>query len=209
MSGYGVALFFHLLGVIALFAAVGVQQSGGVRLRRAATVGEACQWMGLLRPTGPMLLAGMVILLGSGLYLTAQQWSLGTPWIATALVAILAMAAVGGGVLGRRFRAIGIALGRSPDGPVPLEVRRLVRAPGTWITLSGLHGAALGMVWLMTNKPGWAASVGVVLGAAALGTAIGAFLSRRDARTLGRGSSTLRGPGEAKPGAVQGEVRRG
>jgi hypothetical protein len=145
MTGYNVALFIHLLGVITLFGGVGLQQWGGARLRRAQTVQEIRQWMGFIRPTGRMIPAAAVILLGSGLYMTAEQWSLGTSWVATALVVVVGMAAVGATVLGRRFRAIGIASGAAPDGPVPPTLASLVRAPGTWVALSGLNGASLGV----------------------------------------------------------------
>lgn len=179
MSSHGVAMFVHLLGVITLFGGIGLQQRGGTRLRQATTVGEVRLWLGLLRPTGRMLPAAVVILLASGLYLTAQDWTLATPWIATATVTVLAMAAVGAGVLGRRFRAIGIASADAAEGPVPPQVAGLLRAPGVWAALSGVNGAALGVLWLMTNKPGWATSVGVVVGAMVVGAAVGAVLARR------------------------------
>jgi hypothetical protein len=179
MSSHGVAMFVHLLGVITLFGGIGLQQRGGTRLREATTVGEVRLWLGLLRPTGRMLPAAVVILLASGLYLTAQEWTLATPWIATAAVTVLAMVAVGAAVLGRRFRAIGIAAADAAEGPVPPEVAGLLRAPGVWAALSGVNGAALGVLWLMTNKPVWATSVGVVVVATVIGAAVGAILARR------------------------------
>jgi hypothetical protein len=44
-----------------------------------------------------------------------------------------------------------------------------------------VNGAALGVLWLMINKPGWATSVGVVIGATVIGAAAGAILARRGA----------------------------
>jgi hypothetical protein len=179
MSSHGVAMFVHLLGVITLFGGIGLQQRGGTRLREATTVGEVRLWLGLLRPTGRMLPAAVVILLASGLYMTAEEWTLATPWIATAAVTVLAMAAAGAGVLGRRFRAIGIAAADTAEGPVPPELAGRLGAPGVWAALSGVNGAGLGVLWLMTNKPGWATSVGVVAGATVIGAAVGAILARR------------------------------
>jgi hypothetical protein len=119
MSSHGVAMFVHLLGVITLFGGIGLQQRGGTRLREATTVGEVRLWLGLLRPTGRMLPAAVVILLASGLYLTAEEWTLATPWIATATVTVLAMAAVGAGMLGRRFRPSGWCRLTPPRGRSP------------------------------------------------------------------------------------------
>lgn len=178
MSGYGIALFIHLLGVITLFGGIALQQRGAARLRDATTVEEVRLWMGFLRPTGQMMPAALLILLASGLYMTARAWTVGTPFVAIAIVAILLMAAVGGGVIGRRFAAIGRASAAANDGPIPPELARLVRAPATWIALSAVNGAALGIVWLMTNKPGWGASVGLVAAPAAIAGGIGRLISR-------------------------------
>jgi hypothetical protein len=179
MSSHEVAMFVHLLGVITLFGGIGLQQRGGTRLRQATTVGEVRQWLGLVRPTGRMLPAAVLILLASGLYMTAEEWTPATPWIATAAATVLAMAAVGAGMLGRRFRAVGIASADTTEGPVPPLLAGLLGAPSVWAALSGVNGAALGVLWLMTNKPGWATSVGVVVGATVIGAAVGAILARR------------------------------
>lgn len=178
MSGYTVALFFHLVGVITLFAGMAIQQLVGTRLRRADTVQEVRQWMGVLRPTAPILPAAVVILLASGLTMTAQSWTLRTPWIATALVALLAMAGAGATVLRRRFTALGRLSAQLPDGPVPPGLARLRSATALWATLTAMPGAALGIVWIMTNKPAGPVAPAVVLAAAAAGALTGAAASR-------------------------------
>jgi hypothetical protein len=186
MSSHEVAMFVHLLGVITLFGGIGLQQRGGTRLRQATTVGEVRLWLALMRPTGRMLPAAVLILLASGLHLTAEEWTPATSWIATAAVTVLAMAAVGAGMLGRRFRAVGIASADTTEGPVPLQVAGLLRAAGVWAALSGMNGAALGVLWLMTNKPGWATSAGVVVGATVIGAGVGAILDRNEVAASSR-----------------------
>jgi hypothetical protein len=207
MSSHEVAMFVHLLGVITLFGGIGLQQRGGTRLRQATTVGEVRQWLGLVRPTGRMLPAAVVILLASGLYLTAEAWTLATPWIATATVTVLAMAAVGAGMLGRRFRAVGIASADTTEGPVPLQVAGLLRAAGVWAALSGMNGAALGVLWLMTNKPGWATSVGVVVGATVIGAGVGAILDHNEVAASSRWRP--KAPGGIRAPIVRRLVRKG
>ncbi len=91
-------------------------------------------------------------------------------------------AAVGVGLVGRGLRAIGRAAADAGTGPISAEIDRLIRAPRTWISLSALNGAALGVLWIMPNKPGWASSIAIVAAAAAAGGAFGAYAARRRTR---------------------------
>jgi hypothetical protein len=115
------------------------------------------------------------------LYMTAQDWTIRTPWIATALVTVVGMVVVGATILRSGFAKVGKHLAEG-DGPVPPEVDEGLHAAVTWAAVSAINGAALGVLWLMTNKPGWVESVGVVAGASALGAGIGAAVSRSAGR---------------------------
>jgi len=143
---------------------------------------EVRLWMGFLRSAAGMLPAAVVILLASGLYMMVQSWSLRTPFVAVGLVTLLLMAGVGAGFVGRRLAAIGRAAGAETSGALTPDLAWL-HAPATWIALSALNGSALGVLWIMTNKPGWAASIGIVAALAAVGGAIGWFMVRRPDRT--------------------------
>jgi hypothetical protein len=186
MSGYRIALFVHLLGVVTLFGGIVLLQRGVARLRAATTVAEVRLWTGFLRPAGPMLPAALAILLASGLYMTARAWTVRTPFIAVAIITILGMAAVGAGIIGRRLRAIGRDAAAAGGGQIPPDLERLIQTPGAWIALSALNGAALGVLWLMTNKPGWAASVSVIAVSVVIGGIFGAIVSRSRPRTMAR-----------------------
>jgi hypothetical protein len=131
VSGYTVALFIHMLGVTVLFVGIAFQQRAGARLRKAGTLEEVRLWTWFLRPTAGMLPAALVILLASGLYMTAQDFTIRTPWIATALVTVIGMALVSVTLLrsglasgGGRRRATVRCHPRSPGGSA-------LRAPGS------------------------------------------------------------------------------
>ena len=177
MSDYSVALFVHILGVITLFGVIAFQQVGAMRLRAATTAQEVRLWSGVLRPTGRMLPASGALLLASGLYM-GRSWPRGTPLVVVGFVTLLAMAVVGGAVIGRWLAAIGRASVVAAGDPIGPDLSRLIRDPAGSIALSAVSGAALGVVWLMTNKPGWVASVWIVTGATALGGVIGGLTSR-------------------------------
>ena len=135
--------------------------------------------MGFLRPAAGLFPVAVVVLLGSGLYMMSRAWSLGTPFVAVGLTTVVLMAAVGASVLRSRFEVIGRASAEAGDGPIPPQIDRMVASPVTWVVLSAINGATLGVVWVMTNKPGWAAAPAIVAALAAVGGGVGAYLAGR------------------------------
>jgi len=177
-----VALFIHLMGVITLFVAMGIVQRGGARIRAASTVGEMRLWLSLVESTNRMFPAGTLLILVSGLYLAARFWSFRVPWVSVAMASIVVMAVVGGTVIGRGLRRVaGAATG---SGPVSEDLARIARRPAPWIAVTALNGMALGVVWIMVRKSGWAESIAVVSLLTALGGVAGiAMTRRREARS--------------------------
>ncbi len=178
MSGYDVALFLHLLGVTMLFGSIALQQAAGSRLRRAGTFGEVRQWLGFVRPAGRVLPIAGVLILATGLYMTAQEWTIRTPWIAVGFLTLAGMVATRATILRGGYARLGRAAAGA-DGDLTTPVVRLARSPRIWAPLTSVNAAAIGVLWLMTNKPRWPASLGVAAGSAVLGAAIGAAMARR------------------------------
>ena len=177
MTGYNVGLFFHLLGVVTLFGGVTIIQLGGARLRSSATIEEVRLWLGLLRMTGGMFPAATLLLLASGLYMTAEAWTFETPWIAVSIAGLLIMPLLGGTVVSRQMAAIGRSAADAETGAVPSEVKRLIATPAVWAAAFALNGIALGILWVMAIKPGLTHSIVAVLGLAILGAVIGYLVS--------------------------------
>ena len=163
MSAYGVALFVHILGVVTFFSALALAQTTGKLLRGAATVEQVRSLMGVLQPTRRMFPWSAALLLASGLYMTAQVWTFTTSWVVVGIVTLVALIGVGTTLVGQRFAQVGMMAGTSEGGPVPDQLRTLIAEPTKWIVLSGNSAAAVGLVWLMTNKPGWVASISIVV----------------------------------------------
>jgi hypothetical protein len=95
--------FIHLLGVVTLSSAIGINQRRGTRVRQAETLEHVRLWLGLMRTTRGMWPAAIVMILGAGLYMTADSWSFKTPWIATALVCVAVTLLAGLVMVGRRI----------------------------------------------------------------------------------------------------------
>lgn len=174
---YKIALFLHIIGLIALFSGLVILQRGGVRLRTAATWEEARVWLQLMRPVGGMFFAGSIFLLATGIYMAKVEWSMSTPWVVVAEVVVVLFALVGtlvGRGLGRMGRAA-----RQHAGEVSTDDRSLLSAPAVWASIFAMNGGAMGVVWLMTTKPGWAVSIAVPVVLTLGGAVAGMKVSRR------------------------------
>jgi uncharacterized membrane protein YqjE len=182
MHVYDIALFVHMLGLISLFGAFVISVRAGARLRAATTLEQARTWLGLLVSTTRMFPAGLGLLLVSGLYMMIDRWKSPYPWIVVALVGLILLGALGGGVVDRRLRAMSAAAAEGGEAAAE-RLFRLIADPLPWTLMAALNGLALGVVWVMSTKPRWAGSIGVVALAAVLGAVLGSLSLRRGRRT--------------------------
>ena len=168
---YDLALFLHIVGVLGLFAALAIEGIALRGIRGSLTGDEARTWLGLLRPLRVVGPISLLLILIPGLYLAATI-DTGGGWIAAGLIGFLTIGALGGAVTGRRMAVIGPILGRAQgplEGPASLASHDAALVASYAIRLA----LALGIVWLMTVKPDFVASL-VVLGGAAVFGAIAA-----------------------------------
>jgi hypothetical protein len=177
MGAYGVALFIHVLGVATLFGAIALTQVGAERLRRAATPDQVGAWLGLTRTAAPMFPVAFILLIVTGLYMANDRWKISDPWVIVALCAVVIMGVVGGVGVGRGLGSVAAALGGGNGEASLAEARRRAGSRRLRVPLTLLPGMAVGVLWLMTNRPGWAVSTIVVAGVGVLGGAVGALTS--------------------------------
>ncbi len=78
----------------------------------------------------------------------------------------------------RTFTSPTAASVRASD-PIPADFTRAIEERPQWIMMGAANGMALAIVWLMTTKPGWLVSTGVLILFAVLGAVIGARLVAR------------------------------
>lgn len=171
MNDYTLALFAHILGVLALFIGVGLEWTTLHCLRRAETMAQVRKRIGLLGGL-PVRLPplGLLLVLAAGVYMAATAWDWNTPWILAALAAFVLIGVLGGGVIDRRLGAIREAAhaAASPE-PIPPELERRIADPVLWTALQTAGFIAVGVVFLMTNKPGALASLTTLAVAIVLG----------------------------------------
>lgn len=167
MTTYTLTLFLHLVGVIGAFIGVGIWLFVAAALRRARHVAQVRALAGLVRPSGTLAVASILILAAAGLYMALTVWSWHTEWIAVATASFLLLAPFGTLLLDPRLRAIAKLAGEVPDGPLPAALAARTRDP---VLGTGLHiyiAVLLGIVFLMSNKPPLVTSL-LVMGIAVL-----------------------------------------
>ena len=179
MLAYNLALFVHFVGLISAFAGFVIVQRAGSRLRAARDMDEVRTWLPLLNSVGPMFGAGYGLLLLSGLFMAFARWRAALPWLVVAIVSLVTLLVVGGIMVGRSLRAMNAAAADA-RGSIPGELAQRIANPALWRTISALNGLAMGVVFVMTVKPGWIGSLAAVLVAATIGGAISSALARRN-----------------------------
>ncbi len=172
-------LFAHIIGVLLLFIGIAALWISALRLRSARLVAQAREWSGLARIAGRIGPIAGVLILVPGIYMMATEWG-ATPWILVTIGAMLLLMMPGMIIAGRSMGAIRVALAASADeDAVPAEVRRQIERPLMWSAIQVWAAAALGVVFLMTTKPGWAGSLVAMAVALVLGLAVGMLSSPR------------------------------
>jgi hypothetical protein len=174
MNLYSIALFLHVVGALLLFVTLTVEGAALRQLSLAAAAESAQGAAGMLRLNrivGPFSALGVLI---PGLYMTATSWG----WVAWIVVALISwvVIAVLGAVNGIRILALERSTGLLAG----------IRNPMFLISWLARVGIALGVIFLMTVKPGAVVAVAAILVAATVGAVLGMALSRMR-RTPGAG----------------------
>jgi len=187
MTAYDFALFVHMLGLVTMFGGFAVHARAGARLRKSTNLAQARSWLELLESSARMFPAGTLLLLVSGLYMTFSRWKAMPPWIVAAMSGLLIIWFTGAAVAGRHLRTLRAAADGS-NGTVSQELSTSIANPFPWIVLASLNGLAIGIVFVMSLKPGWLVSFGVEVLAAAIGALVGSRTAHRAPVPAGLGT---------------------
>ncbi len=195
MTLYTFALFVHVVAVLGLFMAITIEMAALWRMRAATSVAMVREWAGLVERTAPVFPVVSLLILLSGVYMVAQKWNWQTAWADIALVGLIALVALEAAVNARRGKGIHGAAQESPDGGVPGSLTRRINDPMLWTSVQTMLFATLGIVYLMTVKPG------VVGSLVAMAVAIGVGLASIQP-VLRRAPAGRSAPGSARNRAV-------
>jgi hypothetical protein len=164
-----------------MFAVLGIETMALRGFRRANTLAETRTWMGLLAVPARLGPITLLTTLASGVWLMAKWWG-PQPWILTALVAIAVMAVVGGVASRRAMQRIGKALPSETGPELSAAFRSLRSSPALALSHRLRTAVGVGILALMTMKPGAAGSL-LILAAAIVAGLIASLQVRPDSAT--------------------------
>jgi hypothetical protein len=173
LDTYHVVLYVHLLALFVGIGAGAVLLTCLFQLRAARTLEQAVPWGMVAGKVGKFFPIAIVGLFATGAYMTSHFWTWGTGWIVVAIVGLVVLAAQGAGIAEHTAKKLQAAMRANGPGPLGPEARRMALHPGLWVVEFSNLGLVLGIVWNMTEKPGWAGAIA----AAVVGYAVGAVLA--------------------------------
>jgi len=169
MSIYSFALFLHIAGTMGFFITLGLEWTGLHQIRNAATSEQVRAWTGVFSGTRRLGMASMLMIVISGFHLMASSWGW-VAWIIVTLVAMVVMVVLINTLTRPRTMAMGQSVVTEADGVLSL-VHSLAYDPRLWISIQTRLAISLGIVFLMTVKPGMGGSLLIISVAIALGLA--------------------------------------
>src|SRR5689334_23457697 len=156
-----ILLFLHVAGAMGVFVALGMEALALGQLRRASNVGAIRAALGALgagqRLMGP---SGLLLVL-SGIYLATAYWHWQGAWMGLGFLGMLAIGALGGIMTSRNVGR----LRKDLDGS-RASVSSVTVTPALWTSFAIRAALLVGVLFLMTVKPGPLGSL------AAIGTAV-------------------------------------
>jgi cytochrome c-type biogenesis protein CcmH/NrfG len=151
MDAYSIVVFIHLLALLIAAMAASVAFYAALQLRQATTSPEAARWGRLIASVVPVFPVATLTLLGSGAYMTQGHWSWRTSWIDAGIVGLALIAVCGSGIEASRGRALKREL---QTGGMSTRARRLLRDPYAWSAKVTTLTLMLGVIFVMSTKPG-------------------------------------------------------
>jgi hypothetical protein len=175
LNTYHYVLYVHLLALFVGIGAGSVLFTCLFQLRAARTLEAAVPWGTVSGKVAKLFPVAILGLFGTGAYMTSSfsAWTWSTPWIDVGIAALVVLGVQGGGIAEHTAKKLQAAMMANGPGPLGPEARRMTLHPGLWVVEFSNFGLVFGVVWNMTEKPGWAGSIAAV----AVGYAVGAGLA--------------------------------
>ena len=179
-----VVLFAHIFVALAAFGCATLVHVWQAVSKAATSTTTLKAWSPVMHRVEPLFPILALILFGLGAWLIGLsdgEFSWGDGWVIVSVVGLFVMEAAGGAVLAPGGKKLHAAIMSAPDGPVDASLRALVLGRAVWAVAVFETATALGIVFLMTNKPSGLSSALIVAACAVAGAALGAAAAREAA----------------------------
>lgn len=178
MNTYHYVLYVHLLALFVGIGAGSVLFTCLFQLRAARTVEAAAPWGMVSSKVAKLFPVAILGLFFSGAYMTHKFWTWSTPWIVLGIAGLVVLTVQGGGIAEHTAKKLQAAMTANGPGPLGPEARRMTLHPGLWVVEFTNFGLVFGVVWNMTEKPGWGGSIAAVVVGYAVGAGLAMLLRR-------------------------------
>jgi hypothetical protein len=178
LNTYHYVLYVHLLALFIGIGAGSVLLTCLFQLRAAGTVEQAVPWGIVSGKVARLFPVAILGLFGTGAYMTSDFWTWSTRWIDVAIAGLVVITLQGAGIAEHTAKKLEAALRANGPGPLGPEARRMRLHPGLWVAELSNLGLVLGIVWIMTQKPGLGESIAAVLVGYGVGAALALWFSR-------------------------------
>jgi hypothetical protein len=180
MTVYTAVLYAHLLGAFAFFIACGIEWTASALFRGATSTEQVGAWLRVFKVSPPLYGVGLLVLLLSGGYLASLSGTMKQGWIPATLLAMGVAIVLGVTLILPRMKKIRNAL-PSLNQEVSGEFRSLLSDPLLHSAIRTRVLLGVGIVYLMTAKIPFTASLLALAAAFALGVAVSIPAWRRSA----------------------------
>ena len=179
MDTYHVVLYIHILSLLVGFGAGIVEVVCLLKLRGAETLEAAVPWgqlAGQIEKAFPVAIVGLY---ATGSYMTQHLWSFSNSWVVMPIVGLAVLSLQGPLVAGRQGHKLKHALMANGPGRLGEDARRMTVDRLLWGASFSNEGVVLGIIWVMTEKPGWGGAIAAVVIGYAVGVAAAVALGRK------------------------------
>lgn len=170
-------LFIHVLSAMSLFAAFALEAAVLLRIRSSLNAEQARLGVLSFHRLRGIAMPAFLGVLASGLYL-AYLYGGGTGWIPASLIATLLVMVVGGTVTGIKMARLKKLLSSTGETVTIEAILASTQDKALVLSYGFRVGLAVGIVFLMTVRPGSLLSVAALAGTALTGVILVAGLSR-------------------------------
>lgn len=176
---YTLALFIHVVGVVVLFVALGVEVITNFVRRRAQSVEQVVAVSSVGQINRLLHPIALVFILVGGIYMAAISSLFAQAWVYLALIVTLLMPVLGTAIHATRSARILKVATATTSRAISPELRTRIDDPilSTWNVVAPILG--IWILFLMTTKPGLTSGLVAFAIALALGFALSLPLMRK------------------------------
>jgi hypothetical protein len=153
---YKLALFLHVSGALSVSAAIAIEWICLILFRKADTIERIEESVSYYAKVGKLGDIGAFLMLIPGIYMMIAVWKV-AGWAICGFLGLLAIGLIGGILTGRTMKRIAELL-KVKDQPVH-ELRQLLSNNSLWLSIKIRTAILLGVIFLMTAKPGLTGSI--------------------------------------------------